>query len=465
MKKTILIMAAAALSSFVLSAQSQDSVAVAEKVNADGLSEDGSLMKYRRSSLYSVVVKHPNFPYGNAIDSAFFSIPMPDKFNDHNLEHRSIVSSAAKMMQHGKKKDLINQTDITAFVDANHVPHELVAKWFNRHPQTGAFDMSLVQERGFYDASFADIEAASHSTRNLAVLGDAGEDLIGKTFMIVNDITYVDKGKNSATAAAVVGGIGQVFGAILGSRDVAQLGVAVAAAVNEIDGFTVNITTYLYKLNWNEYISNSFYQDMWYDCEALDAGRRQAFDNAELFTMSYIGSSQCSATNTSSKSFSKLSKEQQMVRTCARAVDRAIVQLQRQYDEFKVNVPILKINDDHTVEVPIGLKEGVNVHSRYEVLMAKKDKEGHISYQRIGMLAPLKDHIWDNRYGALDDAVAAQNATAAEKAEKNKQADSQTHDADDEGDGNALLSSTRFKVLEGAGKILPGSLVRECKIK
>ena len=151
--------------------------------------------------------------------------------------------------------------------------------------------------------------------------------------------------------------------------------------------------------------------------------------------------------------------------TCARAVDRAIVKLQREYDEFKVNVPITTVNDDRTVEVPIGLKEGVNLKSRYEVLQARRDENGKVTYQRIGMLAPVEGYIWDNRFGALDDARAEAAASAAEKAEKQKAA-KQNNDPDDEGEGNALLTSTRFKIVEGnVNRIMPGSLVRECRIK
>ena len=441
-----------------------DSAGVAVPVTADGLDADGSLLKYRRSSLYSVLISHPGVQYGDEIQTAFFSIPMPDKFNDHNIECRNIASSSKKMKKQGKQKDALNQSDIKAFLETNGIPRTLVAKWFNRNASTGGFDMSLIQERGFYDASQADIQAASKSSRNLAMLGDAGEDLIGKTFMLVNDITYVDKGKNSATAAAVLQGLGNLAGALFGSS-FSDLGKTVAVAVNEIDGFTVNVTSYLYKLNWDEYTSNTFYQDYWFEADSTDLVRRNAFDVSPLFSMSYVGSTMVSASNTSSKSFSKRTKEEQMLMTCARAVDRAIVKLQREYDEFKVNVPITTVNDDRTVEVPRGVKEGVTLKSRYEVLQARRDENGRVTYQRIGMLAPVEGYIWDNRFGALDDARAEAAASAAEKAEKQKAA-KQNNDPDDEGEGNALLTSTRFKIVEGnVNRIMPGSLVRECRIK
>lgn len=435
-------------------ADTTSAISVEEKASASGLAEDGSILKYRRSSLFSVIIEHPTFPYGEAIDSAFFAMPMPDKFNDHNLATRAIVSNAEKMKKGGNKKDVTNDQDIAEFIESNHIAREMVAKWFNRDPYTGCFDMELIQERGFYDASQADINAASLSTRSLAALGDAGEDLIGKTFMIVNDITFVDKGEKSQKAAAAFSIIGRLAAAITGADGLADVGDAVAAGVNEIDGFTVNITTYLYRLVWNDDCAGMMYTQYWQDPNNPDPDRKAAFDNSDIFRLQYVGKATSQAQNTSSKSFSKYSKSEQMLRTCARAVDHSIVALQREFDEFKVNVPVTKVNEDGTVEVAIGLKEGVTEKSRYEVLMAVKANDGHVRYQHIGTLAPVKGKIWDNRFGALDEAVEAQ-------------AQGKTiEDAGEDGEsGNALLTGTTFKVTEKTGKIMPGVLVREKRIK
>ena len=40
---------------------------------------------YRRSSIYSVLVNHTDQQFANEIKEAFLQIPVPDKFNDHNL--------------------------------------------------------------------------------------------------------------------------------------------------------------------------------------------------------------------------------------------------------------------------------------------------------------------------------------------------------------------------------------------
>ncbi len=61
-----------------------------------------SLVKYRRSSLYTLLIKHSQLPYGESIDSAFMMMPMPDKFNNHNLDFRSFESSAKRVKKVGQ---------------------------------------------------------------------------------------------------------------------------------------------------------------------------------------------------------------------------------------------------------------------------------------------------------------------------------------------------------------------------
>jgi hypothetical protein len=172
-----------------------------------------------------------------------------------------------------------------------------------------------------------------------------------------------------------------------------------------------------------------------------------------VFALQYIGKTTTSAANLSSKVFASQSKEQQMLKVCTRAIDKSIVQLQREYDEFKVNVPINKINDDGTVEVEIGLKEGVNVKSTYDVLMPTEDENGRLVYNKVGSIRPVEGKIWDNRFGALEDAEALAQDKDAKQAEG------------EEVGGDVNLTATTFKITSGEKKIVPGCLVREATIK
>lgn len=417
--------------------------------------ENGELLKYKRSSLYSVLVYHPGVPYADQIQQAFLNVPIPDKFNDHNLYYRTFDSSAAKMKHHGKQKDEGNKEDADLFINNYKIANGMVAKWFNRDATTGGFDMNLVQERGYYDASKLDIDMAEMTDRGLSVLGDAGEDLIGNTFLLVNDITYVDKGKVSSGVATGIRVASQVAGLFFGS-DISRAGDAVAKATNEIDGFTVNITSYLYRLVWNEETMGTFYKSFWYPAGTENPERKAAFDNSDDFELVYVGSSNTSAAIVSSKSFSKLTKEEQMLKACARAVDKSIVELQREYDEFKVNVPIYSVSPDKkTVEVKIGLKEGLSEKSELEILAPVEDKDGKIRYNSVGRIKPVKGQIWDNRFGALEEAQMIEAAKAAGEKVKAGDIDLKA----------ASLTSTTFKVLSGANQVYPGCLVREVKIK
>ncbi len=437
--------------------------------------KDEVIEDYRRSSLYTVLLSHPEREFSSTIDSVFMMMPTPDKFNNHNLWKREIVSTAKKAKKikadvRGTEKDP-NITDINAFIIENGIAREMVAKWFNRNNTTGAFDVELVKERGLYDASFEAIEnAVATSDRSRGLLEDAGEDLIGKTFMTVNDITFIDHGENSAKASQGIKVAGAIFGALAslaGQDDLANLATSSADLVgdiaNEVAGYKVNVITYLYRLDWNKDILDQFYTQYWMDDSQLDPAKKDAFDASDLFTISYVGHTSTSAENLASKSFSLRPRSEQFLRACTRAVDKAIVELQREYDEFKVNVPIYKVNEDGTVDVKIGLKEGVNKKSKYEVLMKQQNKDGMMEYKKVGMLAPVEDKIWDNRFGAAEELEMLKADKEAAAANPDA-APAEAPKASEEESGNPLLGATTFKILEGQKDILPGLLIREVKI-
>ena len=420
-----------------------------------------SLAEYRRSSLYSVLIKHSRLPYGSTINSAFLAMPMPDKFNDHNLEIRAFESSVQKVKTRAKssKKDQANLADINRFIVNNGIAKQMVAKWFNRNATTGVCNLELIGERGLYNASQLDIDLADLSIMGREQLADDGEELIGNTFLLVNDITFADNGERSAKAATVLSALGGLFSAVSGI-DVRNTADMVAAGVNQIDGFNVNITSYLYRLKWNNECLQNFYSKYYISArhdEAERAARRDAFDavsgyDTSLFHLEYVGRTTTMASIFTLKSFSEKSKDEQIYIACTRAVDKSIVELQRQYEEFKVNVPIYRVNDDGTVDVQIGLKEGVNNKSVYEVLMPTMDENGKTSYRKIGSLSPVAGKIWDNRFGALEEAEAVKNDPNGKVSDEAKE-------------GNAYLDATTFRVngVANANNFI-GCLVREARV-
>lgn len=463
MKRPICFLCAI-ISTFALSAQTTDVVTTTteqvQTVEEGKKIENQVIENYRRSSLYTVLVEHNDTKYDKDIAQAFMSMPIPDKFNDHNLTVKSFLSSAKNKKVAAKKRGTSKDPNIVAteaFVQQNDIARALVSKWFNRDAATGALDMNLIAERAYYDASALAIQEADASAGGRKMLIDAGPDLIGKTFMVVNDITFVDKGEQSEKAAKGIAIFGAIAGALFGS-DVSRLANNVAIAVNEIDGFRVNITSYLYRLKWNTDIANTIYESYWVDASAPDASKKAAYEQSNLFEMEYVGFTTTQAGITTSKSFETRSHSEQMLAVCTRALDKSIVELQRAYEEFKVNTPICAVDQEKKlVEAKIGLKEGVNTKYRYEVLMVDESK-GYRTYKRVGMLKPVAGKIWDNRYGALEEAEM-HKAEAAASGKKSK-----AKDEDGEG-GDAYLTSTTFEIISGAGNIHEGMLIREAVVK
>ena len=163
---------------------------------------------------------------------------------------------------------------------------------------------------------------------------------------------------------------------------------------NDYSGFSVTVTSYLYRLDWNEDIANGFYGI--YYTDKTDESKKKAFVKEKgLFTVTYLGSQTVHSSNSNFKGVND--RESQIRLVCTRAIDKAIAQLQKEHPEFRVRTPLLSVNP---ITAHIGLREEMTPDSRYEVLEIKESTEGIPSYKRVGVIKPKKDKIWDNRYMA-----------------------------------------------------------------
>jgi len=149
---------------------------------AQSVKKDTLDIKYRRSSLYTMMVTDPTRTHEEVIKEFFTTKLLPSKFNDHNLSDKFIDRGVG-----------IDQVDFNNnYLIANKVANKIVAKWFNRDAK-GGFNMNLIKERGFYDASILDINKAKLSARGMGQLADAGEELISNTFILILDSRYLNK--------------------------------------------------------------------------------------------------------------------------------------------------------------------------------------------------------------------------------------------------------------------------------
>lgn len=377
---------------------------------------------YRRSSLYTLMISEPGRPHANEIQNTFINYPIPEKFNNHLLANRKIPNGLNFSVKKKEEKARVQAQNITNFLIKNDVAKAMVAKWFNRGAN-GTFNMDLVAERGSYNASDMDVALAKSSKRGLALLADAGEELIKNTFVLVNDFNYVNK---EEVANATKSGLSLL-------KDVAKLAdvnidtdLADETLTTFGKGYVIRTFSYLYQLEWNDSVAAVFYNDYWMDENSFDAKRKEAFEDSDIFSLKLVGW-EIAWADLQTTSYTKRSDEELIKVATIRALDAVIAKLQKKYEVFRTKTPLYSADP---LSAKIGLKEGLEKGDKFEVLEQFMDKNGRTRYKSKGIIKVDKNHIWDNRFMA----------------------------ADDPGNSDAQLNYTLFK---GGKKYYTGMLIRQ----
>lgn len=406
---------------------------------------DGNQIDYRRSSLCLFMIDEDKMPQRDMIKNVFLGIPMPDKYNDHNIgsrifsadsmtvteediaAYRSAVlagvaaEKAAKEQENasdGEKKkggfgkmvgglakdvakgvvsdatgglvDTSNKEDYAVkaykFLMEQKVAKQLFDKWFI--DSEGGFSTNLMQERGLYDASVIDAQTAKSSMKGDRMLRDAGKELVANTFVVVTRYRYLSKDELVAELEAAAALIAeQAGGGVYGSLGAKAGGMALKASLG--DGYYVRTTSYLFQLNWNDTIYQKL-GEVWEN--------REAYDNADFYGINFIGK-ETAWSQVKAGIFSNKTEEELIYIATVNAMDAVLAKLEKKHEVFKTKVPLLTVEPNFTAA--IGMKEGLEPGDKFEVLEKIYNEEtGETSYKRRGVLKVSKDQLWDNRYKA-----------------------------------------------------------------
>ena len=415
-----------------------------------------SNLEYRRNSLATMLVYHPEDEFGGEIYKAFDSLPIPDKYDDHTIAGMRIINNrsiwgvqrrdsgyfkatyghqlTAQELQKNAQytEDLLNQKQMAKY---------MVAKWFGLTGKTveeATFNTKLIQLRGQYNANDVDVALALQTTRGLASLSDAGEELLHNTFVLVNDITYITAEQEAAAAKAAMSVIGGILDGLTGGTGGRDLAKAAGQIADSFTGFKVKTHSYLYQLEWNDSIAAIFYT--YHYTGKPDPEKIRAFLNDETtYRLKYVAHEY--EFDKKSVLKGKYSRTELVRTICARSMDKNIVALAKQYEDFKVKTPVYSVltNERGKVEgyaAKIGMKEGISETSKFQVVQRLQDPEtGKTKYKYVATVKPKKGQIWDNRYNAVLE----------------------------EADGATLPYTTFVKT--AGGEILPGMLLIEGKYR
>lgn len=414
-------------------------------------------MDYRRNSLGLMMIYHPEDEFGLDIYKAWDSIPFPDKFDNHNISDARVIIadsvSGVFKKKNGLHKAKYGKTVLTGLeikANAKAIEHvlnnagmgkQMVARWFNLHgngPEDAVFDTELIQQRGQYNASDVDVEKALLTARGVALLSDAGEELLSQTFLVVNDMTYITAEERAEAAKTTMKVLGGIFDALTGGNAGKNMANTTAKIADSFSGFKVITNSYLYRLDWNDSIAAIFYND--YYTSTPNPAKINAFlSDSTLFHVTYVAHEHEFAEKTELKGAYPRSE---MVKTqCTRSIDKNIASLQLQYEDFKVKTPVYNVEYDAKGRVKgysakIGMKEGVSEKTSFQVIRRQQDPEtGKTTYKYIATVKPVKGQVWDNRYNAVIEKDAGSN-----------------------------LGRTLLKKVSG-GEIMPGMLIVEGKYR
>lgn len=395
---------------------------------------------YHRSSLYVMPVVHAQDSFAAEILYAAENLPFPNRYNDARRGAKATIIRLDDHSDYKAVKDTARHKQFDERLTSDEVAKAMVKYWFNFDEKKG-FNTDRLTQEGMYDASELKKELAQGTIDGVVNLADAGDELIGKTFVLVNDISYINHAERAAYASAVMEAISEVGKQMqsvgqemsnantgLGALDaVFSIGGAVASlagaatelvgdlskTVNEIldiKGFAVCEITYLYQLDWNEEVQNAFYSK--YYTEDGDKAKIKAFlADKETFRLKYVGMMPTitnNATAFNAGEYSKKDPSEQIFVTCTRTMDDAINTLQARFPEFRVYTPITNIETNAKgkttgVRADIGLKEGVTVKKKYVIreMVFKNGKTEYKDVTNVKAIAP----IWDNRFAASEDGT------------------------------------------------------------
>ncbi len=366
-----------------------------------GQGKESRNVDYLRSSLYLDLISLEE-DFGDQIPQILDNMPFPDKYNNHNFDKTESTSFLKVMEGYSRvTADVDLDKLFQNYIDDSNLENRLVASWFNRM-RDGTFDMELVAERGFYDASLLEANLAQQSIRGRASLADAGENLIKNTFVVLG-LMYVNGNHKK---------------------------------------FAIGSNVRLYRLNWDEEKAAQFYKDYWISRGSFSLKKRKAFEQMDIFNLEFIGSQSNTEVIKVSRQapilelpdrryFSarlprQIEDKERFKTIVTRHFDEVYANLQKKYPVFRVVTPLLSTEP---LTAQIGMKEGLQGGEKFEVLEQILDEEtGQTTLKRKGTIKVVSGKVWDNRYNAGEEGAASK------------------------------IGSTEF---QGKGNYYPGMLIRQ----
>ncbi len=448
-------------------------------LTANAQEENEKMPEYTRPSLYTIMIPDTDMTAEEQeqMKAAFSGMAIPDKYNDFNLETRSIDLGAISVTPEeianalgtpegeSKGKGMMKilgkmavgaaagaaggkvseKNEIVAklnkYFAENYTANNLLAKWFSMqetpYPSDDLcagcyFNYDNIYKYGALNLTKEEEEKAkaSKDARD-AMMTAAANEIVPKTFVMVTKysiLTAEEIIEMTFTAAQLAAQA--IPNALAQQAAILAAEATKKAMAAKLKGYFVSTKSYLYQLEFDQTALDGFYKN--YFVEENKTAEFMKDAQYKLKFVDVVSNRAPAALSMKAKNFDKL-----LARATVRATDGAIAKLQRKHDDFRTVSTVYL--DGKQAYAYIGLKEGVKAGDKFDVLANVVDKKtGKRVWEPVASLSiDKKTPIWDNRAGAdevLEGAAPEEEEVAGDGATEVKY---------------TLLKGSTKKILEG----------------
>lgn len=251
------------------------------------------------------------------------------------------------------------------------IGNQLIGFWWARQ-EDGTFSIDTVAKRGRYNATDADVMAASSSAIGSAKMYDVGEEMIAKSFYLVGAI------KSFSTYEEYYDGIDAQRRA-----RAEETKTAFEPIEREYRGYFAQMDAYMYQLDFSDSIRTLFYENLWIspgDPAELIAERKAAFDAFDFPLIQVSKSSNNSIygrekRNRTDRNGNPLPPSP-MSTLFASLISSAKSKIDEKLlsdDRFNIRTTLFATDP---IQAKIGTKEGLHIDTRYFVYEFKENFKG-----------------------------------------------------------------------------------------
>ncbi len=319
--------------------------------------------------------------YKKAIAKAVNTVSLPDRFDDNNLEIKTITIPSSwnintdqyESISKEGGNDRIKVTE--DFFTENAIGKKIIAKCYNYDPEKG-FDLSTLFKRAEYNASDEEIKVASSSKRGMAQIRDYGHQLVNNSYVVVIDLQDITKETQREEYTYRI-------------SYKAQTGI------------------YLYKVDFNEQKINDFFNYWVYDDDTDEVKQKKLAEFKSKYTVpikyvhSDINSREAEGSSYGNPKNSNLDKnivdDKAFSNLISDSYRKMLETLAKDLEVFQIETKV--INSD-PIQSKIGKKEDLKTDDKYFVYeYVWKDKSQSLVTKRRAVIRTkeVADNRNDNR--------------------------------------------------------------------